>query len=259
MPGRTGNAGTGQPIMAEKHSPLAQFEIKPLISMKLGAYDISFTNSALFMVLAVVAITLLINMAMSQKRMVPGRLQSVAEMLYEFIAGMLRDNAGEAGKPYFPFVFSLFTFILFCNLLGMIPYSFTATSHIIVTFALAAVVFIGVTIIGFAKHGAHFLSLFVPSGVPAPLLVILVPIEIISYFVRPVSLSLRLFANMMAGHTMLKVFAGFVIMLGLAAGWAPLAFMVALTGLEIGIAMLQAYVFAVLSCLYLNDALHLHH
>ncbi|MDF1733298.1 MAG: F0F1 ATP synthase subunit A, partial [Minwuia sp.] len=157
---------------------------------------------------------------------------------------------------YFPFLFTLFFFILFCNLLGMIPYSFTPTSHIIVTFGMALVVFIGVTIIGFAKNGLGFIRLFVPSGVPIPLLFILVPIEIISYFVRPISLSLRLFANMMAGHTMLKVFGGFVISLGFVAGWAPLAFLVALTGLEIGIAMLQAYVFTILSCLYLHDALH---
>ena len=150
-------------------------------------------------------------------------------------------------------------FILFGNLLGMIPYGFTFTSHIIVTFAMAAVVFVGVTIIGFARHGAGFLRFFVPAGVPAPLLAILVPIEVLSYFVRPVSLSLRLFANMMAGHTMLKVFGGFVVALGFIGGWAPLALIVALTGLEIGIALLQAYVFAVLSCLYLNDALHMHH
>src|SRR5262245_49371238 len=191
--------------------------------------------------------------------MVPGRLQSIAELSYEFIANMLQENVGSAGRQYFPFVFTLFMFILFANVLGMIPYSFTPTSHIIVTFAMAAVVFIGVTIIGFMRHGAHFLSLFVPKGVPWPLLLLLVPIEILSYFIRPVSLSLRLFANMMAGHTMLKVFGGFVVALGILGGWAPLAFVVALTGLEIGIAFLQAYVFTVLTCLYLNDAVHLHH
>ena len=196
---------------------------------------------------------------MRQRALVPGRLQSVAELGYEFIAGMVRDNVGSAGKKYFPFVLTLFIFILLCNLLGLVPYSFTPTSHIIVTFAMAAVVFVGVTVIGFVKHGAHFLSFFVPQGVPFALLLLLVPIEIISYFVRPFSLSIRLFANMLAGHTMLKVFGGFVVMLGVLAGWAPLAFLVAFTGLELLIAFLQAYVFAILTCLYLNDAIHLHH
>jgi len=150
-------------------------------------------------------------------------------------------------------------FILACNMLGMVPYSFTVTSHIIVTFGLAAVVFIGVTVIGFIRHGVGFLKFFVPSGVPAPMLALLVPIELISYLTRPVSLSVRLFANMMAGHTMLKVFGGFVVALGFLGGWAPLAFMVAFTGLEVLVAFLQAYVFAVLTCIYLNDAMHMHH
>ena len=245
--------------MAERHSPLAQFEIKRLVPMEIGGVDVSFTNSAAFMVLAVLLVTLLLTYSMRGRAMVPGRFQSLAELSYEFIAGMLRDNVGSEGRQYFPFVFSLFMFILFANLMGMVPYTFTVTSHIIVTFALAMVVFVGVTIIGFVRHGAKFLSLFVPSGVPAPLLLILVPIEVISYFVRPISLSVRLFANMMAGHTMLKVFASFVIGLGFLAGWAPLLFIVALTGLEIGIAFLQAYVFTILTCLYLNDAVHLHH
>lgn len=243
-------------MAAGGHSPLEQFEIKQLIPLNAGGVDISFTNSALWMVIAIAAATLLLTLGMRGRAMVPGRLQSIAEISYEFIANMIRDNAGSGGKPYFPFLFTVFFFILFCNLLGMIPFSFTPTSHIIVTFGMALVVFIGVTIIGFAKNGLGFIRLFVPSGVPLALLFILVPIEIISYFVRPISLSLRLFANMMAGHTMLKVFGGFVISLGFVAGWAPLAFLVALTGLEIGIAMLQAYVFTILSCLYLHDALH---
>jgi F-type H+-transporting ATPase subunit a len=196
---------------------------------------------------------------MRRQALVPGRVQSAAEMAYEFVANMLQDNVGHGGKPYFPFVFSLFMFILFANLLGMVPYSFTTTSHIVVTFAFAIVVFVGVTIIGFALHGMHYLRLFVPSGVPWPFLFLLVPIELLSYLIRPVSLSVRLFANMLAGHTMLKVFAGFVISLGVLLGWAPLAFVAALTGLEILIAFLQAYVFAVLSCIYLNDAVHMHH
>ena len=245
--------------MAENHSPLAQFEIKRLVPMEIGGIDISFTNSALFMVIAVLGITLLMTVSMRGRAMVPGRLQSIAELSYEFIANMLKENVGSAGRQYFPFIFSLFMFILFANLLGMIPFTFTVTSHIIVTFALALVVFIGVTVIGFARHGLHFLSFFVPPGVPKPLLVLLVPIEVLSYFIRPVSLSVRLFANMMAGHTMLKVFAGFVVALGVLGGWAPLAFVVALTGLEIGIAFLQAYVFTILSCLYLNDAIHMSH
>lgn len=245
--------------MAENHSPLAQFEIKRLVPMEIGGIDISFTNSALFMVIAVLSVTLLMTVSMRGRAMVPGRLQSIAELSYEFIANMLKENVGSAGRQYFPFIFSLFMFILFANLLGMIPFTFTVTSHIIVTFALALVVFIGVTVIGFARHGLHFLSFFVPPGVPKPLLVLLVPIEVLSYFIRPVSLSVRLFANMMAGHTMLKVFAGFVVALGVLGGWAPLAFVVALTGLEIGIAFLQAYVFTILTCLYLNDAIHMSH
>ena len=245
--------------MAENHSPLAQFEIKRLVPMEIGGVDVSFTNSALFMVIIVLGITLLMTMSMRGRAMVPGRLQSVAELSYEFIANMLKENVGSEGRQYFPFIFSLFMFILFANLLGMIPFTFTVTSHIIVTFALAFVVFLGVTVIAFARHGAHFLHFFVPPGVPNPLLLLLVPIEVLSYFIRPVSLSVRLFANMMAGHTMLKVFAGFVVALGVLGGWAPLAFVVALTGLEIGIAFLQAYVFTILTCLYLNDAIHMSH
>jgi len=186
-------------------------------------------------------------------------MQLLAELSYTFISKMISDTAGSKAKPYFPFVFSLFMFVLFCNMLGMLPYSFTVTSHIIVTFALAAVIFVGVTIIGFVNHGVGYLKLFIPSGVPVFLLPLIVIIEIISYLSRPVSLSVRLFANMMAGHTMLKVFGGFVISLGIIGGWLPLSFTVALTGLEILIAFLQAYVFAILTCIYLNDALNLNH
>ena len=241
------------------HSPMEQFEIKRLLDLRIGSLDASYTNSALWMTIAVALATLLFVYGMRQRALVPGRLQAVAELGYEFVAGMVRDNVGNAGKKYFPFILTLFVFILFCNVLGLVPYSFTPTSHIIVTFSMAIVVFIGVTIIGFARHGLHFLEFFVPKGVPAWLLVILVPIEVISYFVRPFSLSIRLFANMLAGHTMLKVFGGFVVMLGILAGWAPLAFIVALTGLELIIAFLQAYVFTILTCLYLNDAIHMSH
>ncbi|MGE0613204.1 MAG: F0F1 ATP synthase subunit A [Hyphomicrobiales bacterium] len=239
--------------------PMHQFEIKRLIDINLFGVDASFTNSSLFMVLSVALISFLTIWGMRGRALVPTRMQSVAELSYEFVAGMVRDNVGSAGQKYFPFVFSLFMFILFANMLGMIPYSFTVTSHIIVTFAMALAVFIGVTLIGFARHGIGFLKFFVPSGVPALLLPLLVVIEVISYLTRPISLSVRLFANMMAGHTMLKVFGAFVVGLGVLGGWAPLAFMVAFTGLEILVAFLQAYVFAILTCIYLNDALHMHH
>ena len=245
--------------MAEKSNPLEQFQIERLFELRIGGVDASFTNSALFMLIAIVAITAFLLLATRQRSLVPTRLQSMAELSYEFVANMIRDNVGTAGMQYFPFIFSLFMFILFCNLIGMIPFTFTVTSHIIVTFAMALVVFVGVTIIGFARHGLGYLKLFVPAGVPMALLPLLVVIEVLSYLIRPISLSVRLFANMTAGHTMLKVFGGFVVMLGILGGWAPLAFVVALTGLEFGIAVLQAYVFTILTCIYLNDAVHMHH
>ena len=243
-------------MAADQHSPLAQFEIKRLLPMEIGGIDVSITNSSIFMVVAVALITLFLTASVRSRAIVPGRWQSLAELAYEFVANMLRENVGSEGRKYFPFVFTLFIFILFCNLIGMVPYTFTVTSHIIVTFAMAAAVFLGVTVIGIVKNGTGFLKLFVPSGVPMALLPLLVVIEVISYLTRPVSLAVRLFANMMAGHTMLKVFGGFVVSLGVIGGWAPLAFIVALTGLEIGIAFLQAYVFTILTCIYLNDALH---
>ncbi|MEL0107156.1 MAG: F0F1 ATP synthase subunit A [Rhodospirillaceae bacterium] len=243
--------------MADAHSPITQFVIKPLIPLKVGGWDISFTNSAAFMTISIVAITLLMVLSMRGHALVPNRFQSIAEMSYMFIANLVRDTVGPEGRPYFPFVFSLFMFILFGNLLGMIPYSFTFTSHIIVTFAFAGFIFIGVTLIGIFKHKLHFLSFFLPPGVPVWMAPLLIPIEIISYLSRPVSLSVRLFANMMAGHLLLKVFAGFVIPLGLL-GIMPLAFLVALTGLEIVIAFLQAFIFTILTCLYISDAIHLH-
>src|SRR5262245_47276177 len=244
---------------AEAHSPLEQFRIHRLFEIHIGSVDLSITNSTLAMVAIVGLVTIFLVGGMRQGSLVPTRWQSMAELVYEFIAGMLRDNVGNEGRKYFPFIFSLFVFVLFANLLGMIPLTFTVTSHIIVTFTMAIIIFIGVTVIGFAKNGISFLKFFAPEGPPWWVMPILVPIEIISYFVRPISLSVRLFANMMAGHTMLKVFGGFVIGLGIIGGWAPLAFMVVFTGFEIGIAIIQAYIFAVLSCLYLNDALHPHH
>jgi F-type H+-transporting ATPase subunit a len=243
-------------VAIELH-PLHQFEIHRIVPLHIGGLDISFTNSALLMTIVVVAITALTVLGTRKAELVPGRVQSVAEMLYEFVADMVDTNAGHDARNFFPFVFTLFVFILFANLLGLVPWSFTVTSHIIVTFALALVVFIGVTVIGFARHGVHFLRLFVPEGVPPVLLVLLVPIEVLSYFIRPFTLSIRLFANMLAGHTMLAIFGGFAAAVGLLAVF-PVAINVALVGLELLVALLQAYVFAILTCLYLRDALHLH-
>ena len=196
------------------------------------------------------------------KNIIPNKIQLIAELFYNFIAKMISDTAGSKAKPYFPFIFRLFMFVLLCNMVGMLPYSFTVTSHIIVTLIMALFIFIAVTIIGFLKHGFKYLSIFVPKGVPALLLPLITIIEIISYLSRPVSLSVRLFANMMAGHTLLKVIGGFVFILGancfIIGGALPVAFLVALSGLEIVIAFLQAYVFAILTCLYINDAIHLH-
>jgi len=245
--------------MAANKGPLHQFEISNLFDINLYNTDISFTNSALSMIISIFIATLIFYIGSKKNGNIPTRIQVLVEMSYDFIANMVRDNVGGAGRIYFPFIFTLFLFILFGNLLGMVPYNFTYTSHIIVTFGLAGFIFIAVTLIGIVKHGLSFLKFFVPSGVPLALLPILIPIEIISYFVRPISLSLRLFANMMAGHTMLKVFASFIVLLGIIGGWAPLLLVIVLTGFEIMIAVLQAYVFTILCCLYLNDALNLHH
>ena len=242
---------------SEPHGPLEQFEIHRIVPMKLGGLDLSFTNSALFMVVALTLVTGFLILSMRRGALVPDRWQCAAELSYEFIAGLIRDTVGAEGRRYFPIVFSLFMFILVGNLLGMVPYSFTFTSHIIVTFALASVVFIGVTILGFVKHGMRFFGMFVPPGAPIAMWPLLIPIEVISYLSRPISLSVRLFANMLAGHTLVKVIAGFIGIMGVF-GILPLAVVVALTGLEILIAFLQAYVFAILTCLYINDALHMH-
>jgi F-type H+-transporting ATPase subunit a len=243
-------------VALELH-PLEQFTIQPLIPLHIGGLDVSYTNSALFMTIAVILITSLLVLGTRRGALVPGRLQSIAEISYEFVADMVETNAGHGAEAYFPFVFTLFMFVLFSNLLGLIPYSYTVTSQIIVTFALAAIVFIGVTIIGIVKHGTHFLRLFVPEGVPIILLLLLVPIELLSYFIRPFTLSIRLFANMLAGHTMLAIFGGFAASVGLLA-ILPVALDVAILALEVLVAALQAYVFAILTCLYLRDALHLH-
>ena len=238
-------------------SPVEQFKLKSLVPFEMGGVDLSYTTSSLWMTITVAAVTAFLTLSMRGGRLVPGRWQSMAEMSYEFIANMIRENVGAEGRKYFPFIFTLFMFILMGNLVGMIPFSYTFTSQIIVTFSMAVTIFIGVTIIGLIRHGWHFFSLFMPSGTPMVLAPLLIPIEIISYFVRPVSLSVRLFANMMAGHTMMKVFGGFTVLLGVL-GIAPILLLVALTGFEIMVAVLQAYVFTVLTCLYLNDAIHLH-
>ncbi len=244
-------------------SPLSQFEIKTILPIEVFGYDISFTNSSLAMLATVLLIILFLSIGLKNSSIIPSKSQTLVELSYEFIASMIGDNIGKEGMKYLSFVFSLFMFILLGNLLGMLPYSFTWTSHIIVTFAISFFIFILVTFIAILKHGLFkFLGFFAPSGVPKAMLILLVPIEVISYLSRPVSLSVRLFANMMAGHTLLKVIGGFVFVLGansfIIGGALPVAFLIALTGLEIVIAFLQAYVFAILTCLYINDAIHLH-
>jgi F-type H+-transporting ATPase subunit a len=243
--------------------PTHQFQIKNLVPMlNIGGHQIAFTNSALYMLIIVAVVSLLLIGATASRALVPGRLQSVAEMSYEFVAKTVRDSAGTEGMKFFPFVFTLFMFVLFANLIGLIPYSFTVTSQIIVTAALALLVFVIVVGYGFWRHGLRFLKLFVPKGVPVYILPAIVAIEVLSFLSRPVSHSVRLFANMLAGHITLQVFAGFVIMLaGFGViGWfgaaIPLIMVVLLTALELLVAVLQAYVFAILTCIYLNDAIH---
>ncbi|MBD8553316.1 F0F1 ATP synthase subunit A [Rhizobium sp. CFBP 8762] len=244
------------------NDPTHQFLVNKIVPIEIGGIDFSFTNSSLFMVATVAVATAFLYLTTTRRGVVPGRMQSVSEMSYEFIASMLREGAGSHGMKFFPFVFSLFMFILTANLLGMVPYFFTITSQIIVTFALAMLVIGTVVVYGFYKHGLGFFKLFVPSGVPVPVLFIVVPIEIVSFLSRPISLSIRLFANLLAGHITLKVFAGFVGSMsalgtvGTIGSVLPLLMTVAMTGLEFLVAFLQAYVFAVLTCMYLNDAVH---
>ena len=232
--------------------------------MNLMGIDVSFTNASLFMFLSIFCSIGFLYFGARKQSLVPNRIQCLVEMSYEFVANMVKENAGKGSQAYFPFVFTLFMFILFGNLLGMIPYSYTFTSQIAVTFTLAAIIFVGVTLIALFKHGFKFFTYFFPSGVPIALAPLLIPIEIISYFIRPISLSVRLFANMLAGHTMMKVFAGLIIMMGSAGGLLkigavlPLLAVIGLTGLEFLVAALQAYVFSILTCMYLHDAIHLH-
>ena len=248
-------------------NPMEQFAVKPIFGMdkpllSIAGHPIYFTNQALLMVIVAVASALFLTLAVKPNRLVPTRGQSMAEMSYEFVANMIHSATGEDGLKFFPFVFTLFIFVLCSNFFGMVPGSFTVTSQIAVTFALACLVILTVIITGFAKHGVGFLKLFVPHA-PWYLLILLIPIEVISFLTRPISLSVRLFANMLAGHTMLAVFGGFVVALGTAGALAPLAIapmllIVAIMLLELLVAFLQAYVFAILTCIYLNEALHLH-
>jgi F-type H+-transporting ATPase subunit a len=237
--------------------PMSQFQVKPLFGGDtVGLFTI--TNSTLWMAIVVIVAGLVLASGERGRGLVPTRMQSVGELLYGFVRQMLVDITGEAGLKYFPYVFTLFIFVLFSNLLGMVPYSFTVTSHIAVTGVLALAVFVSVTVIGFMKQGVGFLGMFWPTSAPAPIRPILAVIELISYFVRPLSHSVRLGANMLAGHAILKVFAGFVGVLGFA-GVIPVAVMVGFTGFELLIAVIQAYIFTILTCVYLNDALHSHH
>jgi F-type H+-transporting ATPase subunit a len=245
--------------------PIQQFELKTLAPLgKIGDTSIGFTNSALFMLLALATIFFVLVYGSSKKSLVPGRLQSIAEMAYEFVANTVRSTAGNDGMRFFPLVFSLFMFVLTLNLFGMIPGAFTVTSHVVITLTLAMIVILTVFIYGVMKHGIHFFHLFSPSGVPGPLKPVIIAIEVMSFLSRPVTLGLRLFANMLGGHIAMKVFGGFIVSLLGAGAWAvlaPLPFIVivAMTALEFLVAFLQAYVFAVLTTIYLNDALHPHH
>jgi F-type H+-transporting ATPase subunit a len=243
--------------------PIHQFQIVNLFPIaNIGSTHIEFTNSALYMGIAVALTGALMLGATAGRRLVPNRMQSVAELTYEFVADTIRNTIGEDGMRFFPLVFSLFIFILVSNMVGLIPYNFTVASHIIITAALAFLVFFTVLIYGFWKNGLHFFNLFVPKGIPIVIMPLIVFIEVLSFLSRPISHSVRLFANMLAGHITLKVFAGFVSMLGglgiigIAGATLPLALTVALTALELLVAFLQAYVFTILTCIYLNDALH---
>ncbi len=243
--------------------PIHQFQIANLFTIgRIGSVEIAFTNSALFMLIALVGIALLLLGTTRRRALVPGRLQSLAEISYEFVADMIRTASGPEAMKFFPLVFSLFMFILVANVMGLIPGAFTVTSHIVVTAALALLVFLTVVIVGFRRNGLHFFRMFVPGGVPVYILPLVVLLEVFSFLIRPISHSVRLFANMLAGHITLKVFGAFVTMLGAigVAGWLgavlPLFMVVALTALELLVAFLQAYVFAILTCIYLNDALH---
>lgn len=246
-------------------NPLEQFEITPTVPLNVAGIDASITNASMWMMGIVVFLTIFILGGMRKTALVPGRWQASVESIYEFVGSMVRENIGDEGRPYFPFIFSLFMFVLTANLAGLLPYAYTVTSHITVTFAFAIVIFLGTIVIGFARHGIGFLRLFAPSGIPLVALPLIVILEVISFLSRPITLSVRLFANMTAGHILLKVFAGFIVSMGAAGGVLavfgvlPFAMNVALTALELLVAVIQAYVFALLTCVYLNDAVHCSH
>lgn len=246
-------------------SPVHQFVIEEIIRFPVETGQLSFTNSALWMTFGIILSTTFLAIAMKKKELVPGRLQMSAELLYEFIAKMVKDNIGSKGRRYFPFIFTIFVFVLMGNILGLLPYSFTYTSHLAVTGTLALAVFFAVILFGLINHGLKFLSLFVPSDVPWWILPFIIPIEIISFFIRPVTLSVRLFANMMAGHIMLKIIAGFAVAAsgmatwGFIIGFAPAFIGVLMMMFELLVAFIQAYVFAILACVYLKDSVDLHH
>lgn len=245
--------------------PTHQFVVTPIIPLEVAGFDLSFTNASLWMVIGGVTALTMFILGTRRKAMIPGRMQALSEMFYEFVATMIRDNTGPGGRQYFPLIFTIFVIVLMGNVLGLIPYSFTYTSHIVVTFALAFLIFMTVTIFGLINNGVKFFQLFAPPGVPLPLLIVIIPIELISFMIRPVTLSVRLFANMVAGHMVMKVFAGFgPLLLGLGIGGAigsvlPVVFNVGIYALELLVALLQAYVFAILSAIYLKDTLDLHH
>lgn len=239
------------------HSPLEQFNIKILLPIKVAGLDVSFSNSSLMMLIVLLITALFLFLGTRSSKAVPNRLEAAVEVLYDMIENMVKSTAGSEARKYFPFIFSLFIFILFCNLFSMLPYAFTVTSHIAVTMAFAAFIFVCVTVIGFCKHGMHYFSLLVPSGTPILMAPMLFVIELIAYLARPVSLSIRLAANMIAGHVVLKVLASMAIMAGFF-GIFPLMLLTLLTGFEIFVAVLQAYIFSILTCVYLNDALNLH-
>lgn len=238
-------------------SPLHQFEIQPIIPMEILGHNVAFTNSSLMMVLSLAFIFFMLGLSTYKTNVIPSRMQILGESIYGLINEMVLGTAGSDATKYIPFIFTLFMFILTCNLLGMLPFSFTVTSHIIVTFAMAIVVFVGVTLIGFARHGFHYLSLFLPSGTPIVMAPLMIFTEFFAYMVRPVSLSVRLAANMTAGHIVMKVIASFVIMAPII-GVVPFALLTVLTGFELFVAVLQAYIFTILSCVYLTDAVKLH-
>jgi len=238
-------------------TPLDQFKLTKLVNFEVSGYDISFTNSALFMASGILLVSVFLILALRQRKLVPGRMQSSAEILHDFILKTLNDNTFGKGEQYFPLIFSVFIFILTLNLLGGMPFGFAVTSHFSITFALAMIVFLAITTIAFIRHGFKFFSFFLPQDTPIFLAPLMIIIEIFTYLTRPVSLAIRLAANMTVGHILLFVIASFIVMMGYF-GWVPIPFIMILSGFEFFVAVLQAYIFTILSCVYLNDAINLH-